>query len=190
MFCPVRMGDSAESKVTQQLMGAETSCLEIVVPFWEFHHHHYSIWYSFFAYISYSSQLTVKLGAYYPLNRTCSTMAKIRLSLIYTPDVKSFWNFAQSLTVILPCPAQKFKANVRLKWVSWTRFGSNMAFGGVSYFTAAPGNADISPYNMPDYPRWKSCSITNHCVGAINSNRLFTLRCCVHHGGITDMLCV
>ena len=29
MFCPGRMGDSAESKVTQQLMGAEDSCLEI-----------------------------------------------------------------------------------------------------------------------------------------------------------------
>ena len=29
MFCPGRMGDSAGSKVTQQLMGAENSCLEI-----------------------------------------------------------------------------------------------------------------------------------------------------------------
>ena len=29
MFCPWKMGDSAGSKVTQQLMGAEISCLEI-----------------------------------------------------------------------------------------------------------------------------------------------------------------
>ena len=29
MFCPGRMGDSAGSKVTQQLMGAETFFLEI-----------------------------------------------------------------------------------------------------------------------------------------------------------------
>ena len=28
MFCPVTMGDSAWSKATQQVMGAETSCLE------------------------------------------------------------------------------------------------------------------------------------------------------------------
>ena len=31
MSCPGRMGDSAGLIVTQQLMGAETSCLEIVI---------------------------------------------------------------------------------------------------------------------------------------------------------------
>ena len=46
-----------------------------------------------------------------------SNLVKSPLSLTYFSVAQSFWNFAQSMAVILPCSVQNFKTNGQLKWV-------------------------------------------------------------------------
>ena len=55
------------------------------------------------------------------------------LHITYCSVVKSFWNFAQSTAVILPCSVQNFKMIWRLKGMLWTdNFSQDLSFRRVS----------------------------------------------------------
>ena len=48
-----------------------------------------------------------------------SNLTKSGRAITYLTGVKSFWNFAQSTAVSLPCSVQNFKIILHLKWMLW-----------------------------------------------------------------------
>ena len=49
-----------------------------------------------------------------------TNLAKSRLSITYFSVALSFWNFARSTTVTLPCSVRNFKTIGQMKWILWT----------------------------------------------------------------------
>ena len=64
-----------------------------------------------------------------------SNLVETRFPLTYFSVGKPFWNFAQSMAVILSCSVQNFKTICQLNWMLCTNENlQDVSFGGISQY--------------------------------------------------------
>ena len=69
-------------------------------------------------------------------------LVKSHSPITYLLVIQSIWNFAQSLSVILPCPVPNFNG-----CYGRTRFEFKLTFGWISYIVQHPSIAMANPYH-------------------------------------------